>query len=391
MMGLCEGDIEPPGYLKAILTKERLTRPHLWSNGQRVWPQNQVARVRIPVGAIADSLFSSGYTFGGPTPPPPPAAAPPYSPVSPLVERGITQLELMAKGFNNNNNNSNTNNNNINNLNGVTADTNVTSVPVGNTKKVENKRRSECALYQETVERRQPANGGSGAGNKRRWERDSSQAPPTPPIVKNEVTARPSCGCRRSSVTTKECVVTLKEPIASSDEKERNGKILKEKIKNVISKGEVSDTSVESVREANANMEAIPKQVKELRSKSRLTRNRVTQGGDSSGSSDEGRGENKVKKQYDLRQRFSNYGPRTTCGPRGLPLRIHTQQTKPNEHGRTKQFALFEGQNESEAFEMWIWRRMERVKWTVNDAETDQEEEKELGGLLAEDKLHRKE
>ncbi|KAJ4436602.1 hypothetical protein ANN_16635 [Periplaneta americana] len=24
--------------------------PHLWSNGQRVWPRNQVARVRIPVG-----------------------------------------------------------------------------------------------------------------------------------------------------------------------------------------------------------------------------------------------------------------------------------------------------------------------------------------------------
>ncbi|KAJ4445428.1 hypothetical protein ANN_07233 [Periplaneta americana] len=26
-------------------------RPHLWSNGQRVWLRNQVARVRIPVGA----------------------------------------------------------------------------------------------------------------------------------------------------------------------------------------------------------------------------------------------------------------------------------------------------------------------------------------------------
>ncbi|KAJ4433682.1 hypothetical protein ANN_15993 [Periplaneta americana] len=25
--------------------------PHLWSNGQRVWPRNQVARVRFPVGA----------------------------------------------------------------------------------------------------------------------------------------------------------------------------------------------------------------------------------------------------------------------------------------------------------------------------------------------------
>ena len=147
---------------------------------------------------MADSLFSSGYTFGGPTPPPPPTAAP-YSPVSPLVERGITQLELMAKGFNNNN--SNTNNNNItNNLNGVGNDGNANIVAVGNGKKVENKRRSECALYQETVERRQQA----ANGNKRRWERDSSQAPPTPPIVKSEVTSRPSCGCRRSSVTTSE-------------------------------------------------------------------------------------------------------------------------------------------------------------------------------------------
>ncbi|PSN51103.1 hypothetical protein C0J52_07960 [Blattella germanica] len=148
--------------------------------------------------AVADSLFSSGYTFGGPTPPPPPTAAPPYSPVSPLVERGITQLELMAKGFNNNNNNSNTNNNN---LNGVGSDSNTSIIAVGNGKKVENKRRSECALYQESVERRQQQ-ATNGAGNKRRWERDNSQAPPTPPIVKSEVTSRPSCGCRRSSVST---------------------------------------------------------------------------------------------------------------------------------------------------------------------------------------------
>ncbi|KAJ4447704.1 hypothetical protein ANN_09712 [Periplaneta americana] len=26
--------------------------PHLWSNGQRVWPRNQVARVRNPVGTL---------------------------------------------------------------------------------------------------------------------------------------------------------------------------------------------------------------------------------------------------------------------------------------------------------------------------------------------------
>lgn len=154
---------------------------------------------------VADSLFSSGYTFGGPTPPPPPGAAPPpFSPVSPLVDRGvITQLEHMAKGFNNNN--SSANNNNINSsLNGGVNDSSITSVPVGNNKKVENKRRSECALYQDSVERRtqQTSNGGSGTGNRRRWERVHGQAPPTSPIVKSEVTSRPTCGCRNSSVST---------------------------------------------------------------------------------------------------------------------------------------------------------------------------------------------
>ncbi|KAJ4441905.1 hypothetical protein ANN_11765 [Periplaneta americana] len=58
--------------------------------------------------------------------------------------------------------------------------------------------------------------------------------------------------------------------------------------------------------QANGNsghqMGAILKRVKELRSKSRLTRSRVMQIGDSLGSSNEGRGENKVKKQYDLRK-----------------------------------------------------------------------------------------
>nr|CAD7426466.1 unnamed protein product [Timema monikensis] len=153
---------------------------------------------------VADSLFSSGYTFGGPTPPPQQASGPPYSPVGPPVERGITQLELMAKGFNNNNNaasNNNTThvNNNINAL-----DNNI-SISVVNTKKMENKRRSECALYhhhqqqhqQETVDRRHA----NSSANKRRWERES-QAPATPPVVKSEVTNRPSCGCRRSTVST---------------------------------------------------------------------------------------------------------------------------------------------------------------------------------------------
>lgn len=150
------------------------------------------------LSTVADSLFSSGYTFGGPTPPPPPAAAPAFSPVGPLVERGITQLELMAKGFNNNNNNNNINSN----LNGVVNESNTASAPIGNNKKVENKRRSECALYQEAVERRsqQSANGGSGTGNKRRWDRDSSHAAPTSPVVKSEATSRPSCGCRGSTI-----------------------------------------------------------------------------------------------------------------------------------------------------------------------------------------------
>lgn len=108
----------------------------------------------------------------------------------------------MAKGFNNNN--SNNNNNISSNLNGVN-ESNTVGVPIGNNKKVEHKKRSECALYQETVERRsqQSANGGSGTGNKRRWERDSSShAHVASPVVKSEATSRPSCGCRGSSVTT---------------------------------------------------------------------------------------------------------------------------------------------------------------------------------------------
>ncbi|KAJ4434814.1 hypothetical protein ANN_23385 [Periplaneta americana] len=53
-------------------------------------------------------------------------------------------------------------------------------------------------------------------------------------------------------------------------------------------------TSVQANGNSGHKMGAIPKRVKELRSKSRLTRSRVTQVGDSSGSSDEGSGENKV-------------------------------------------------------------------------------------------------
>ncbi|KAJ4433249.1 hypothetical protein ANN_15508 [Periplaneta americana] len=45
MVGVCKGGNEPPSSLKT-------NNPHLWSNGQRVWPRNQVARVRILVGAI---------------------------------------------------------------------------------------------------------------------------------------------------------------------------------------------------------------------------------------------------------------------------------------------------------------------------------------------------
>ena len=120
----------------------------------------------------------------------------------------------MAKGFNNNNNSNNNNNNINNNLNGVVNESNTAGVPIGNNKKVEHKRRSECALYQETVERRsqQSANGGSGTGNKRRWERDSSSHA-LAAVVKSEATSRPSCGCRGSTVTTSKyhvsCLVVL--------------------------------------------------------------------------------------------------------------------------------------------------------------------------------------
>ena len=59
-------------------------------------------------------------------------------------------------------------------------------------------------------------------------------------------------------------------------------------------------------------------------------------------------------------------------------------------------------QKQLEAFEMWVWRRMERVKWTdkiknsivlervgegKNNAGTDKEEEKKLAGPLAKKEL----
>ncbi|KAJ4433569.1 hypothetical protein ANN_15878 [Periplaneta americana] len=37
--------------------------PHLWSNGQRVWLRNQVARVRIPVGLLFFHIFAVIKTF----------------------------------------------------------------------------------------------------------------------------------------------------------------------------------------------------------------------------------------------------------------------------------------------------------------------------------------
>ena len=59
-------------------------------------------------------------------------------------------------------------------------------------------------------------------------------------------------------------------------------------------------------------------------------------------------------------------------------------------------------QKQLEAFEMWVWRRMERVKWTEkikkcscarksgrrkNNAGTDKEEKKKLAGTLAKKEL----
>ena len=59
-------------------------------------------------------------------------------------------------------------------------------------------------------------------------------------------------------------------------------------------------------------------------------------------------------------------------------------------------------QKQLEAFEMWVWRRLERVKWTDkvkkcscarksgrrnNNAGTDNEEEKKLAGPLAKKEL----
>ncbi|KAJ4429872.1 hypothetical protein ANN_22076 [Periplaneta americana] len=60
-----------------------------------------------------------------------------------------------------------------------------------------------------------------------------------------------------------------------------------------VQQAQQNKTSMQANGNSGHQMGAIPKRVKELRSKSRLTRRRVTKVGDSSGSSDEARGENK--------------------------------------------------------------------------------------------------
>ncbi|KAJ4446516.1 hypothetical protein ANN_13212 [Periplaneta americana] len=57
MAGLCEGGNEPPGSLKAS------RGPHLWSNGQRVWPRNQVAGFDSRSGQVTWLRFSPGFSL----------------------------------------------------------------------------------------------------------------------------------------------------------------------------------------------------------------------------------------------------------------------------------------------------------------------------------------
>ncbi|KAJ4441412.1 hypothetical protein ANN_11267 [Periplaneta americana] len=72
MAGLCEGGNEPPGSLKAkIELKTNLGKlsldnnfsPHLWSNGQRVWLRNQVARFESRSGQVIWLRFFPGFSL----------------------------------------------------------------------------------------------------------------------------------------------------------------------------------------------------------------------------------------------------------------------------------------------------------------------------------------
>ncbi|KAJ4439335.1 hypothetical protein ANN_07457 [Periplaneta americana] len=63
MAGLCEGGNEPSGSLKAICAAERTAEgPHLWSNGQRVWPRNQVGR-ESRSGQVTWLTFFPGFSL----------------------------------------------------------------------------------------------------------------------------------------------------------------------------------------------------------------------------------------------------------------------------------------------------------------------------------------
>lgn len=149
--------------------------------------------------AIADSLFSTGFTFGSPlststsastcVTPSTPTSVSSLGPLAPpLMERGIAQLELMAKTFNNSSSQG-------------TPEQVAATMPLPLTvppKKAE-KRRSEC-LYANIT-----SNANANNGNKhRRWETSSatsvcSSASSMMMIqTKSEVTTRvSSCACKR--------------------------------------------------------------------------------------------------------------------------------------------------------------------------------------------------
>ncbi|KAJ4448396.1 hypothetical protein ANN_10412 [Periplaneta americana] len=61
MAGLCEGGNDPPARPKKFSLI--FSSAHLWSNGQRVWPRNQVGRVRIQVWASYLVEFFPGFSL----------------------------------------------------------------------------------------------------------------------------------------------------------------------------------------------------------------------------------------------------------------------------------------------------------------------------------------
>lgn len=150
--------------------------------------------------------------------------------------------------------------------------------------------------------------------------------------------------------SVEECLESIKEPVVGSEEMERNRRVLKEKIRGLVSRSIGNDISSDNINEnsktsmtrsssdrhgmrkeatssdrvkpmtsseeeistrsrnlqtrqnsCNQHFEAIPRRVRELQSQGKTTTRQVKKNGTDSGSSDERMKANSKKKHYDLR------------------------------------------------------------------------------------------